>query len=962
MADTLYIIDGHSQIYRAYYAPFRDLTSPSGEPTRATHVFFSMLLKLIAARRPTYLAMAMDGPRSCATREAVYPQYKATRPAMPQDLPPQIDRITQIIRAMGIPLLQVEGHEADDIIATLATRLAGPELDVFIVSRDKDLDQLVGEHVKLYDPMKDQIIDAPAILSEKGYSPDKAVEVQTLSGDSIDNIPGIPGVGPKTAAKLIARYGTAEAVVAHADEQTPKLRENLLAHGKDIALARTLVTLNRRVPIDVPLDSMRLGGVGKPAVRDILAELGLNRLIEQLDAMEGGGVGAPPARDAGILPASPAGVPPADKAPPTPRRAKGLVPTQGLLFAEPAAAQLHPQTMGTSLEGGTPKTVPGQTTAADFDYELVDTLEGVERIAHEIAGVARVSIDTETTAAQPMWAEMVGLSLAWQAGKGVYIPVKGPPGSRLVSVDDLRRQLGSFLADERIEKVGQNIKYDLIVLANAGFDVRGRLFDTMVAAWVLDSNRMTYTLSALAAETLNHRMIPIEELIGRGRKQITMDRVDTARVAVYSAEDADVALRLSEVLRNRLAEEGLAKLFEDLEMPLLPVLMEMERTGIIVDAARLKAMEVELRKQADALHDRIMSAAGRPFNPDSPKQLAQVLFDTLKLPVQRRTATGPSTDSEVLEQLAVLHELPGLVLDYRKLTKLIGTYLTALAECILPRTGRVHTDFNQVGAATGRLSSSDPNLQNIPIRTEEGRRIRSAFVAADGCVLLSADYSQVELRVLAHLCQDPTLMAAFEAGQDVHRIVAAEVFGVPADKVSPDQRARAKTVNFGIIYGQTAYGLSVSLRIGRKEAADFIARYRARFPKIDEFLAACVAQAKAQGYVETIFGRRRRIAEIDAPNPQRRALAERLAINSVVQGSAADLIKQAMVNIAARLKHESRPAKMLLQIHDELVFEVPEQAVEADKAMIVEEMSGAIKLRVPLKVDVGVGRNWMEAK
>jgi len=482
----------------------------------------------------------------------------------------------------------------------------------------------------------------------------------------------------------------------------------------------------------------------------------------------------------------------------------------------------------------------------------------------------------------------------------------------------------------------------------------GPMFDTMIAAHVLDSTRPTYKLDTLAAELLNHRCIRLADLIGQGKGQTTIDKAPIDLVTRYAAEDADVAFRLAEVLRNGLEAEGLTDLFTGLEMPLMPVLAEMEQYGIRVDPEALKRMESALGRQADALREQIIQAAGEPFNPDSPRQLADILFGKLKLPVLKRTKTGPSTDSSVLERLAVSHKLPGLVLDYRRLTKLLSTYLGALAQCIHPRSGRVHTSFNQVGTATGRLSSSDPNLQNVPIRSDQGRQIRSAFVADPGFVLLSADYSQVELRVLAHLCEDPTLLEAFRAGRDIHRTVAAEVFGVPVEQVTPEQRARAKTVNFGIIYGQTAYGLAITLRIPRDQAGQFIRQYRQRFPRIDDFLRACVAQAKSRGYVETIFGRRRKITGIDSRHPQRRALAERLAINSVVQGSAADLIKRAMVNIAGRIRRENRPSRMLLQIHDELLFEVPADAVETEQEMIVSEMAGAIELRLPLKVDIGV--------
>ncbi len=909
MTDTLYIIDGHSQIYRAYYAPFRDLTSPTGEPTRAPCVFSQILLSFIRNRKPAYLAMAVDGPAAKLLRRKIYPDYKITRKPAPEDFHPQAQRIMEIVRKMGIPVLELEGYEADDILATAAARLACPQLDVVLVSRDKDLDQLVGPHCTLYDPMKDEMIDAASIEAEKGYRPDQAVEVQTLTGDSTDNIPGVPGVGPKTAARLIAKYGTAEAVLAHADEQTPKLKENLRAAAATIELSRKLVTLDHDVPIELSLEAMRLDHIDGEAVRPVFAELGFNKLMDILDNMGVGGQGA------------------------------------AKVDVEAAA-----------------KATGGQTTAADFDYRLVDTPEALDELVRELAGVKRLSVDTETTGTQPMRADLVGISLAWKPGAAVYIPVAGPLGARTLDVELVREKLGPILADESVTKLGQNLKYDMLVLGEAKMPVAGPLFDTLVAAHVLDSTRMTYKLDALAVEYINHRCIPIEDLIGRGKHQTTMNTVATDVVAVYAAEDADVALRLADILAGMLEAEGLTKLFYDLEMPLVPVLTRMERTGILLDRRVLARLESELSKQADVLRGRIIAAAGRSFNPDSPKQLAVVLFDEKGLKPLKKTKTGPSTDSSVLEELAVEHELPALVLDYRKLTKLLGTYLKALGQFVLPRDGRVHTSFHQAGTATGRLSSSDPNLQNIPIRTEDGRMIRSAFVAPPGCVLLSADYSQVELRVLAHFCGDETLRAAFAEGQDIHRTVAAEVFGVRPDEVTPDMRAKAKTVNFGIIYGQTAYGLSVSLRIPRKDAAGFIDRYKARFPKIDEFLAQCVSQAKRQGYVETIFGRRRRVPDIESSNPQTRALAERLAINSVVQGSAADLIKQAMVNIARRIDAEGRPSRMLLQIHDELVFEVPEQAVQAEREMIVHEMNSAIALSVPLKVDVGVGPNWMEAK
>ncbi|MBL7220135.1 MAG: DNA polymerase I [Phycisphaerae bacterium] len=908
MARTLYVIDGHSQIYRAYYAPFRDLTSPTGEPTRATYVFCAMLLKFLANRMTEgdCVAMAVDGPIKDLKRKDIYSDYKVTRKPAPDDFHPQARRIIEIVKAMGIPVLSAVGYEADDIMATAAERFAGENIQVVLISRDKDLDQLVRPNVVLYDPMKDETFDAAAILEKKGYSPDKAIEIQTLMGDATDNIPGVSGVGPKTALKLIDKYGTADEVLAHADEQTPKLAANLRSAAEMIDISRRLVTLDRNVPIDLDLDAMAFSGIDAAAVRPIFGELGFDRMLEQLGETGAGD---------GDTPVTPA------------------------------------------------ETDNGVTTAADFDYRRVDTPEALDAMLAGLEGVKRLAIDTETTSVHPMTAELVGISLAWEPGKAFYLPIRGPLGATTLDGDLVREKLGPVLADATIEKIGQNLKYDLIILNNAGYRVAGKFFDTMVAAHVLDSTRMTYKMDALAAEFINHRCIPITDIIGRGKSQVTIDTVPTDMVAIYAAEDADVTLRLADALGEMLAgEPGLADLFDDLEMPLLPVLAEMEESGISLDPQALKRMEIDLSKQVDELRDKIIESAGRQFNPDSPKQLAVVLFEDLALPVIKKVKTGPSTDSGVLEELACRHELPGIVLEYRKLTKLLGTYVKSLAASINSQTGRVHTSFHQAGTATGRLSSSDPNLQNIPIRTPQGRKIRAAFIAPPGTLLLSADYSQIELRMLAHLCGDRKLREAFAADQDIHRIVAAEVFGVPVDEVTPEQRGRAKTVNFGIIYGQTAHGLSRTLRISRTEAGEYIRSYRNRFPEIDKFLKSCIAHAQEHGYVETILARRRNIPEIDSRNPQRRAFAERLALNSVVQGSAADLIKRAMINIASRLAAETRPSRMLLQIHDELVFETPETAIESDREMIVTEMCGAVELTIPLKVDIAAGNNWMEAK
>jgi DNA polymerase-1 len=815
----------------------------------------------------------------------------------------------------------------------------------------------------MYDPMKDETIDPAWLAANKGYSPQQAVEVQTLMGDTSDNVPGVKGIGPKTAAKLIAQYGTAEAVLAHADELSPKLRESVRAFAPQLALTRQLVTLQRDAAIQGELESFRWHGIDGAALLPIFRELDFRRLIEPMEklAAEGLRPAAGPSAATAAAPAGPA------SAPPSPANQKPHFAADLFAPAEPPPApapaaqdSIAPAPAPPAAAASAPP-APPQACAADFDYRLVDTVEGLKSLIAQMAGVKKLAVDTETTDKRPIWAELVGVSLSWESGKAFYVPVRAPMGCPVVPMETFREWLGPILADPKIKKVGHNIKYDLIVLKRAGMELAGIDFDTYLGSWVLDA-AADGRLDAVAARRLNHRCIPISDLIGSGAKKVTIDCVATRAVAVYSGEDADLSLRLAELLEPLLAAEGLAELFRQVELPLVTVLADMQLAGIRVDPQELKRQEQAMAVEADRLRERIMLLAGGPFNPDSPIQLAEVLFDRLKLPQVRKIKTGQSTDAAVLEALTIYHELPAVVLEYRQLTKLLGTYLRTLAEHIHPQTGRVHASFNQAGTITGRLSSSEPNLQNIPIRSAVGRAIRSAFVAERGFKLLSADYNQVELRVLAHFCQDRTLMETFAAGRDIHRIVAGEVFGVPADEVTAEQRARAKTVNFGIIYGQTAHGLAQVLRIGRTEAQDFISRHRRRFPAIDAFLHECVEQARRAGYVETILKRRRPIPDISSRNPSRRAAAERMAINSVVQGSAADLIKRAMIAIHGRLAAENRPSRLLLQIHDELVFEIPEGAVEPERQMIISEMESAIPLSVPLRVDTGVGDNWMAAK
>jgi len=939
---TLYLIDGHAQIYRAYYAPFRPLTSPAGEPTRAVHVFLQMFLGLLRDRRPDHVALVMDVADETVFRAAIDPAYKATRERIPEDLPPQIDRIAAILTAMRVPILRRAGFEADDLLATLCDRLAGPDLLVYLVSRDKDLDQLLGPHVRMYDPMKDIETDVEALRREKGYGPEQAVEAQMLIGDTSDNIPGVPGVGPKKAAQLLQKYGTIEGILAHADELTPKLRENLLAFRERQDTVRQLVTLRRDVPLEFRLEDAEVGRFQLSAAGPILAELGLARLLER--------VGGQPALEPG-RPASPTSLetPPGEPRPP--------------------AAAADPAAFGT-LFAGQPASVTKRddedravVDTTGLEYRLVDTEDALRDLARQMRQVGAFAFDTETTGLDTADRELVGVSVSWAAGTGHYVPVRGV--GRTLSLELVRETLGPIFADPAIRKSGHNLKFDLLVLRQAGFEVAGLAFDSMLASFVLDSARPSHGLDALSYELLRERKMSISELIGRGRNQIGMHQAATDRVAVYASRDADLTWRLWRTLERQLTDPELAALFRDLDMPLLEVLARMEETGVALDTARLAALGERMAERLRELEAAIHREAGRPFNINSTRQLAEVLFDERNLPVVKRTRTTRSTDAEVLETLAADtgDPIPRLVLEHRELAKLKGTYVDALPTLVSPRTGRIHPSFNQIGAVTGRLSCNDPNLQNIPIRTELGAQIRRAFVPGEpGWVLLKADYSQIELRVLAHFCGDEALAAAFRENRDIHAFVASQIEGIPLDQVTKAQRSQAKTVNFGIIYGQSAFGLSRQTGMPVGQAREFIERYFQRYPRIRVFLDECVAQARQAGYVKTLLGRRRAIADIRSPNQSARAAAERLAINSVIQGTAADLIKRAMINIDRRLRAEHRPSRMLIQVHDELVFETPEAAVEDEAAMVREEMSNALGLNVPVKVDVGWGPNWLDVK
>jgi DNA polymerase I len=934
MPKRFYIIDGHAQIFRAYFAPFRDLSSPSGEPTKATFVFTQMLLNLIDLRKPDYLAMVIDSAGDEGVfRKAIYPQYKANRKERPDDFGPQEERILQIVRDAGIPIFFKSGFEADDLIATMAERLCGAgDWETFMVTKDKDLRQMLTPCTHMYDVQADLVIDEKVLEAKVGYGPAEAVEVQTLMGDAIDNVPGIPGIGEKTACKLIKKYGKADAILQHLDELTPKMRENFEKYAANIPMARSLVTLRRDVPMEFDPEACRFQGLNLKGLRPHLEALGFKALLEK--------IGVPASASVKAKPAS------------TPKY-------------QPFGEGLF--NMGLPAQASASEPVEhGYATSQGLQYELIDTDEKFEHLLKNLAAQDRFAFDTETDALGAMNSNLVGMSFSWEPGSGCYVPIKGPPGCVHLHVDRVLPALKPILENPKIGKVGHNLKYDLLVMKEAGVNVRGVLLDSMIAAFLIDSSRMQYGIDPLALGLLNFKKIATDELLGKGKSQVGMDCVALDRVASYASEDADIALRLADRFSKQLdAIPLLRKLNDEIETPLIDVMVEMEQNGIAIDRSILQEQSAVLAVRIDELRKKILEAACCDFNPDSPKQLADVLFNKLGLRTVKKTKTGFSTDEEVLDRLAADHAVPALVLEYRGLVKLKNTYLDNLTEYVNPRTGRIHASFNQAGASSGRLSCKDPNLQNIPIRTDEGNRIRSAFVTGDPVhnVLLTADYSQIELRILAHLTEEPALLKAFEADEDIHRAVAAEVFGVPLDLVTKEQRGHAKTINFGIIYGVTPHGLSRRIEgLTFSAAADLIAAYNKRFPSIKRFFDQCVTEAQTKGYVETILGRRRPIPEIVSNIVSMRNYGERLAINSVVQGSAADLIKVAMVNVYRRLKRENHPSRLLLQVHDELVFETPVAEVESEAAMVREEMTSAMKLKVPLKVEVGWAKNWQEVK
>ncbi len=881
-----YIIDGNSYIYRAFYA-IRGLTNSSGLPTNAVFGFANMLLKVIKEKAPDLLAIVFD-PKGPTRRHQEFKEYKAHRPPMPRDLVPQVPYIHKLVEAFRIPVFVVDGQEADDVIATLARKAEADGMDITIVTGDKDILQIVGPHIRVYDTLKEKVYESADVEERFGVPPDRVIEIMGLMGDASDNIPGVPGIGEKTARALIQEYGTIENLLSHIDAiKKPKLQKSLREFSHLARLSRDLAVLRHDVPLDISYDGLMIKSPDNAALLGLLKELEFTTLLKYV----------------------------------------------------------------------------AQERGQEAEYHAVLNETDLQTLISQLSGSEEFSFDTETTSLDPLQAELVGISFAVKPYHAYYLPVghTHPAAPEQIALEHALSALRPIMEDPSVKKIGQNIKYDLLVLGQHGIAVRGISFDTMIASYLLNPGKPSHSLDVIALEYLNYKTMTYADVTGTGKKQIGFSSVDVKTATRYSGEDADIALRLKQTLAPLLHDQNLDKLFNDIEMPLMEVLADMERYGVKIDASFLNAMSQKLEKDIADIEKTIYELAGTEFNINSPKQLADILFVKLQLTPVKRTKTGFSTNVDVLENLAHVHPLPAEILKYRTLSKLKSTYIDALPAMINPRTGRLHTSLNQTVTATGRLSSSEPNLQNIPIRTDLGREIRRAFIAEPGCSLLSADYSQIELRVLAHMSGDPALIRTFQENEDIHTRTASEIFGLPPDEITSEMRRKAKAVNFGIIYGISAFGLAQDIGVSNTEAKRYIDNYFARYPKVREFIDQCIDSAKTKGYVTTLFDRRRFIPEIVSSTAAVRNFGERTAVNTPIQGTAADLIKLAMIRIPSRLARQALRSKMILQVHDELVFEVPDEEIESMKLLVREEMEGVLVLSVPIKVDIAVGKNWDEA-
>jgi len=896
MSETLYIVDTLSLVFQVYHAIRQPMTGSRGQPTNALFGFTGDIEFLRNEKKPTHLICAMDS-RGEGERNKIYPQYKAHREAPPEDLLVQIPLVLDLIRAYNIPVVIVPGWEADDVIATLATRAAAAGMDVRLVTSDKDARQLLNDKIKIFSIRKKQVYDIEDLKTDWGIRPDQVVDFQSLMGDSVDGVPGVPQVGPKTATTLLQEYGTLENVLANADKVKKKsVSANLKEFAHLAHMSRELVRLHRELPIELDWEAARVQEPDWPKLVELFTDYGFRR------------------------------------------------------YTAEAQAQLA-------------KTSPQAPVAPTRDWKTIHTPPEFEVFVAELSQQPKFCIDLETTSLNAMDAEIVGWAFCWQAGVGYYVPVDGPSGSQTLDGKLVLNAIKPILEDPARTVINQNIKYDMLVLKSHGVEIAHVGLDPMVGDYLLDAGDRSHGIDVLTKKYLHREKIPTSDLLGQGTRQLKMFEVDVDKVAEYASEDADFAWQLSELIETQLKEQSLWDLYWNLERPLISILAQMETYGIRVNSEELKRQSVLVEARMVGLTIECHALAGHEFNLNSPKQLATILFEELHLPVVKRTKTGPSTDEEVLEELSAKHPLPAKLMEHRMLAKLKGTYLDALPLMINRKTGNIHTSFSQVTAATGRLSSTDPNLQNIPVRTEEGRLVRRAFVPSEpGWKLVCLDYSQIELRMLAHFCQDPVMLEAFRQGEDIHRRVASEVYGIPGDQVTTDQRRVAKAVNFGVIYGQTSFGLANALGIERSVAETFITEYFKRYAQVEVFMHQTLEEVARTGYAKTILGRRRAIDGIRPKRFNTLNMPERTAVNTVIQGSAADLVKQAMIHVDRALKAAKHPARMLLQIHDELVFEAPESEVASLIELAQREMENALPLNVPVVVDVKVGDNWLDAK
>jgi len=898
---SFYLIDGSSYIYRAFYALGR-LGNSRGMPTQAVYGFAQMLLKVVRDKKPDYICVVFDAPGP-TFRHEMYDSYKATRQKAPEDLVVQIPYIKDLVRFHGIPQLEKESYEADDLIATLTQWGKEQGLEVVIVSGDKDLHQLIEDSsVRQWDPQKDRVFTEQGVEERFGITPRQMADYLSLVGDSSDNIPGVKGVGDKTARQLLQQWGTMDELFSHLDEVSSASLKKKLQDDKDMAyLSRRLVSFKLDAPVSDRLEDYVPSPALKAELFKLYEDLGFKKLLEALQQ-------------------------------------------EGVAREEDASS-------------------PPVSPVRERTDKVITRMEDLVELARLLEGKANISIDLETTSPQPMFADLVGVAISWEDHTACYIPVGhcGENTCGQLSPEEVLRALEPLLSGPKPRKMGQNIKYEWVVLKHHGIQLEGIAFDTMVASYLLDPGSHSHNLDRIVEEHLGETMISYADVTGKGKAQCGFAEVDVARATEYACGDAETAWRLAPVLKRKLEEAGLKNLYESLEVPLIEVLAGMEYHGILVDAARLESLSLEFEKALDQKAALIYGMAGEEFNIQSPKQLAVILFEKLGLKVVKKTKSGPSTDVSVLEELALEHPIVEQILTYRSLAKLKGTYADTLPRLIHPQTSRIHTSYNQTVTATGRLSSSDPNLQNIPIRSEEGRKIREAFVAAPGHVLLSADYSQIELRILAHYSQDWSLLEAFRNGADVHQRTAAEMYNIPQEKVTAEMRRQAKTINFGIIYGMGAFGLAQRLRISNKMAKAAIERYFERYQGVRRFIDSTIETVRSLGYTQTLLGRKRAIPELQSRNYTVRQQGERLAINTPIQGTSADLIKKAMIDMDRALMEKKLKTVMMLQVHDELVFEVPLEELEEARSLIEKTMESVWELSVPIKVDMGWGGDWAKA-